>query len=275
LSIGNIKGKTLSRKSKELMSFDNIELEPILKDEITGVVLQPNITDGQNQVVDAQEVKEACQIWNEAFEHLTIQHRDKGGYLLNLEALTNPATFKDCFDSDFEILSSQIIPDGGVLNGKKVNPGSWLLSLKVLNPKIFTLIKEGILNGYSIGALGIRESNHIEQVSNLIVPEVSIVAKPAHKRNFLIIKGLDLEEIRKPYPNEHACRLQEPNFSEYTRGTRESNGRQYSIIFGRNEEGNLEEQAYRYNIDTWQASQARQHCQKHRGRFEPAKTKEK
>ncbi len=265
----------MSGKSEEVMSFEDIELEPILKDEITGVVLQPDIIDGQNQVMSAQEVKEACQIWNEAFEHITIQHRDKSGSLINLEELTNPATFKDCFDSDFSIQSSQIIPNGGVLNGQKVNPGSWLLTLKVKNPAIFELIEEGILNGYSIGALGIRSSNGVEQVSSLVVPEVSLVKSPANHRDWLIIKDENFEEIRKPYINEHACRLREPSdFREdsYKRMSRESGGKEYSIVLARLKgKETLTEQAYRYNIDIWQASEAKQHCQKHKGSFEPAK----
>lgn len=257
------------------MEFDNIELEEIRLDEICGIVLQPGIADGQNQVVNEQEVKEACEIWNEAFEHLTIQHRDQRGSLIDLDNLTNPEVFKDCFDSDFEILSSFITDSESVLNGESIPAGSWLLSLEVLNPKIFSLIREGKLNGYSIGALGIKNQNGTVRISNLIVPEISIVANPAHKRDFLIIKGLDLEEIRKPYPNEHACRLQQPTFSEYTRGTRKSQGKQYSIIFGRNEAGNLEEQAYRYNKDIWNETQARQHCQRHKGlSFEPARKEE-
>lgn len=263
------------RKVEEKMEFDfdNIELEEIRLDEITGIVLQPGIADGQNQVANEQEVAEACTIWNEKFEHLTIQHRDKRGLLIDLDNLTNPEVFQNCFDSDFEILSSFTTDTASqsVLNGESIPAGSWLLTLKVLNPEIFELIEKGILTGYSIGGLGIKNPNGAINISSLLVPEVSLVANPAHKRDWLIIKGSEQEILRKPYPNEHACRLQEPNFSEYTRGTRTSGGKQYSIIFGRNEEGNLEEQAYRYDKTIWQPSQARQHCQRHKGSFEPAK----
>lgn len=266
------KGKELR---KEKMEFDNIELEPIRKDEITGIVLQADIADGQNQVASKQEVAEACEIWNEKFQHLTVQHRDRNGRLIDLEELTNPETFKDCFDSDFEIESSFIVNEASVLNGESIPTGSWLLSLKVLNSEIFELIREGRLNGYSIGAMGIKNQNGAVRISNLLVPEISIVQNPAHKRNFLIIKGEDFEEIRNPYPNEHACRLQSPTYSDYTRGTRISEGKEYSIIFGRNEEGNLEEQAYRYDKNIWTKPQARQHCSKHKGlSFEPAKKEE-
>lgn len=80
------------------------------------------------------------------------------------------------------------------------------------------------------------------------------------------------EEITKPYPNEHACRLANPdNFEKFRRGSREHNGKKYSIIFGKKKgEDSWAEQAYRYNKDTWTASEAGSHCKNHKGSFEAA-----
>lgn len=80
-------------------------------------------------------------------------------------------------------------------------------------------------------------------------------------------------ENLKPYPNEHACRLQDPDkFSEFRRGARSHEGKKYSVIFGKPKEGEgWEEQAYRYDKDTWEASEARSHCKSHEGKFEAAK----
>lgn len=82
----------------------------------------------------------------------------------------------------------------------------------------------------------------------------------------------DLEEVEvKPFPNEHACRLQDPDkFSAFKRGKREHDGKEYSIIFGKNEDGNWEEQSYRYKKDTWDIDDAREHCKSHDGNFEQA-----
>ena len=261
------------------MTFDNIELEEIRKDEITGIVLQPNIADGQNQVINEQEVEEACQIWNQAFEHLTIQHRDKQGSLIDLDNLTNPEVFKNCFDESFEILSSFTTDSQSVLNGESIPGGSWLLSLRVKKPEIFELIREGKLNGFSIGALGIKNRNGTVRISNLIVPEISIVANPANKRDFLIIKGLDLEEIRKPYINEFSCRLQEPGqFQEesFRRMSRESGGKRLDVIVARPKGSTkTKEQAYRYPLDAgWTKASAQAHCSRHQGSFEDIKRKE-
>lgn len=75
-----------------------------------------------------------------------------------------------------------------------------------------------------------------------------------------------------PYPNEHACRLKDPGkYSKFRRGSRTSrNGKPYSVIFGILSPGKSEEQAYRYSKSTWTSSEARSHCSRHGGSFEPA-----
>lgn len=92
------------------------------------------------------------------------------------------------------------------------------------------------------------------------------------------VKGDEGEEfdIKKPYPNEHSCRLREPDeFKDkpWGRTERTSDGKRYSIITGRlKDETTGTEQAYRYDKDTWTEAQARAHCKDHDGiLFEPAK----
>ena len=190
LACSTKKENLLSGKTEEKMTFDfdDIELEKIRKDEITGVVIQPNLPDAHGDVFDSQEVEEACRIWNEKFQHFTISHRDKKSRLIDLEALTNPETFENCFDQDFEILSSFVTDSQSVLNGESIPEKSWVISLKVKSPEIFSLIKEKKLGGFSIGALGIRNENGFTRISNLIVPELSLVQNPANRRKFLEIK---------------------------------------------------------------------------------------
>lgn len=273
------KGKELRKTEKMEFDFDNIELEPILKNEITGIVLSP-LVDGQNQVVDAQEIKEAAAIWNQKFQHLTIQHRDKTGALLDLEELSNPETFKNCFDSDFEILSSYVVDTDSVLNNKSIPGGSWLLSLKVENPEIWELIKEkGLLSGFSIGALGIRSSNGVERISNLIAPEISLVANPANQRDFLIIK--QLETILNPFISEFSCHLpggDPDNFqkSSFRRMSRESGEKTLDIIVARPKGSTkTREQAYRYRLDAgWTKASSQAHCKRHKGTFHDIARKE-
>lgn len=79
--------------------------------------------------------------------------------------------------------------------------------------------------------------------------------------------------VQKPFPNEHACRLADPDkFDDYRRDERESGGKVYSVIYGHNPDTDKwEEQAYRYLKEDWTAPEAKAHCEDHDGMsFEPA-----
>lgn len=82
----------------------------------------------------------------------------------------------------------------------------------------------------------------------------------------------EAEVEMRPYPNEHACRLQDPGkFEKFRRGTRNHEGKEYSVIFGKPKDSDSwEEQAYRYAKETWTAAEARSHCKSHDGTFEAA-----
>lgn len=77
-----------------------------------------------------------------------------------------------------------------------------------------------------------------------------------------------------PYPNEHACRLRNPDdfqAGSFRRTSRESDGKKYDVIMGRLKgEETMTEQAYRYPKDSWTETEACDHCQEHDGTCEPA-----
>jgi len=77
-----------------------------------------------------------------------------------------------------------------------------------------------------------------------------------------------------PYPNEHSCRLVEPDRfrpGSFRRVTRKLDGKSYDIIMGKLiGEDTMTEQAYRYDRKIWTVEQARRHCKDHGGRFEAA-----
>jgi len=86
---------------------------------------------------------------------------------------------------------------------------------------------------------------------------------------------IKLEDVEKPLPQEHSCRLKDPKLFQpdsFRRVKRESDGKEYSVIMGRLKgETTMTEQAYRYNKDIWTVSQAKKHCKDHNGiLFEPA-----
>lgn len=79
-----------------------------------------------------------------------------------------------------------------------------------------------------------------------------------------------------PYPNEHACRLRDPDDfrdESFIRETEQTeDGKPFDVIYGELvEDGATEAQSQRYPVDTWSEDEARDHCQESDGiLFEPA-----
>lgn len=90
------------------------------------------------------------------------------------------------------------------------------------------------------------------------------------------IVWMTLEEVLKPYPNEHACRMNDPK--KYDRFARKNCEQKHGdkcidIIYGV-KAGKAEVQAMRYGKEVWTAPAARSHCGKAGGSFEAASGKE-
>ena len=151
------------------------------------------------------------------------------------------------------------------------------LSLDVRRAReTLALIKDGVITQMSIGYQTIKEKtiDGIRHLQELKLYDVSPVVFAANTE--AVITGVKEMEL-KPYPNEHVCRLRNPDdFQEgsFRRTTRTSDGKKYSIIMGRLEgEDTLTEQAYRYDKEVWDADDAKTHCKDHDGTFEAATEK--
>lgn len=83
------------------------------------------------------------------------------------------------------------------------------------------------------------------------------------------------DEVLKPFPNEHSCRLKEPNYDEYRRKKCEQkhDNKCIDVIYGikKKPKRTSEAQALRYSVDVWTESEAKAHCKSREGKFEPAK----
>jgi len=80
-----------------------------------------------------------------------------------------------------------------------------------------------------------------------------------------------------PYPNEHSCRLENPD--KYDKFNRKNCGQKHDdkcidVIYGV-KEGKSEIQALRYGTDIWTEAAARAHCKEREGTFEPAEKEKK
>jgi len=80
-----------------------------------------------------------------------------------------------------------------------------------------------------------------------------------------------------PYPNEHACRLNNPSRYERLRRkncAEQDDGRCIDVLYGILD-GGSERQALRYGKDEWSEADAREHCRAENGMFEPAQEEDK
>jgi hypothetical protein len=73
-----------------------------------------------------------------------------------------------------------------------------------------------------------------------------------------------------PYPNEHACRIREPDEFQNDSFRRIRQGRLRVIIGRLIGKTKTTIQAFRYPTSDWSESEARDHCRDHGGRFEKA-----
>lgn len=163
---------------------------------------------------------------------------------------------------------------------------------------IYKLYKGGFLRATSVGFIPIEsEPIEVKEGEDFIqtgtkflkqeLLELSGCAVPANPDALAEAKakGLlaDMDRFRllyaddvigKPYPNEHACRLRNPDDFEkdsFKRTKRDHEGKEYSIIMGKLKgETTMTEQAYRYDKTVWTPTEAKSHCSSHDGSFEAA-----
>jgi hypothetical protein len=154
------------------------------------------------------------------------------------------------------------------------------------SPQYLADIKKGRVKSVSIGffwepepSKGEFNGKHYDYVMRSIFIDHVAVGSWTGRCSYPLC-GIGIDGKLKganPYPNEHSCRLREPETLNIVgSGERKHNGKTYRVIYGKPKdkpEAGSVEQAYRYPVETWSESEARKHCQDHDGRFEPA-TKE-
>ena len=156
---------------------------------------------------------------------------------------------------------------------------------------IHRLYQGGFLKAVSVGFIphewedgdGVESPRRTYKKQELLeLSAVSVPSNPealvgARESGIITVKEFKslTEPEEKPYENEHACRLRNPDdfqADSFRRTQREHEGKKYSIIMGRLKgETTMTEQAYRYPKDTWGAGEARSHCKTHDGTFEAAR----
>jgi hypothetical protein len=98
---------------------------------VLGIVLEPEVVDGQNEVVSAAEIRETCHRFMEMYRELGAYHTEANkGRMVILENYIAPV--------DFEI------------DGREVKRGTWLMGIRILDDELWQKVKTGKINGLSI-----------------------------------------------------------------------------------------------------------------------------
>ena len=111
---------------------------PILKAErqlVTGVVLEPETVDAHGDVIGADVIEDAAHKFLAKFNNGT-----KLG--------TQHSIFKG---GQYALCESYIAPIEMALGNRTIKQGSWIMTWKVLDSKLWKKIKDGEITGFSIG----------------------------------------------------------------------------------------------------------------------------
>jgi len=102
---------------------------------VTGVVLQPEVVDGQGDIMSADVIKEAAY-----------------NFLANFNVKTKLGLQHSTFPKGkLALVESYLAPMNFVLGNKTVKQGSWIMTVKVLDAALWKKVKDGKITGFSIG----------------------------------------------------------------------------------------------------------------------------
>lgn len=101
--------------------------------QATFIVMVPNEVDLHGDITSEDEVRKACFNFNKFSRQANLFHISK--------------------TSTFEFAESYIAPVEMEIEGIKIQKGTWIATIQVLDDNLWELIKSGEVNGLSIGAL--------------------------------------------------------------------------------------------------------------------------
>jgi DNA adenine methylase len=122
-------------------SMADVTIEiPILKVDaeerlITGIVLEPDTIDAQNDTVPPHVIKKA------AYKFLSTYNKS-----------TKMGLMHEVFGAiGVELVESYIAPIDFELNGQQITKGSWLMTVHITSDDLWARVKNGEITGFSIG----------------------------------------------------------------------------------------------------------------------------
>lgn len=131
--VTTVKYSSVSKTVKET----SIEAEVIKTEDekqiVVGVVYEPEELDADENWTSKEEIEKAAHFWMMNSQKMGVEHLFKTEGALPVESF--------------------IAPNDMTIGEKSVKEGAWVMSVKVLNDDLWSLVKSGEFTGFSIGAL--------------------------------------------------------------------------------------------------------------------------
>ena len=110
---------------------------------VTGIVYEPMVEDTQGNYMTEEEITKAAYWYAENGKNVDIQHS------------FNPI-------DGASVVESYIAKCDEEINGKSVKKGSWVMTMKIDDPKIFDAIQKGDITGFSMGGKGDYSTDDVD-----------------------------------------------------------------------------------------------------------------
>lgn len=134
---------------------------------VTGVVYEPMEEDAHGNYMTKEEIQKACYWFAKNGNNVDLEH--------------NENKIDSCF-----VVENWVCKSNCVINGQAVKEGSWVMTVEVNDYELFEKIKNGQINGFSMGGVGkyskddtiiektqMSKKSILTQIANLLGIELS------------------------------------------------------------------------------------------------------
>lgn len=150
-TMGNygVEEKSVQKSNKQITKFFfEILKQDLEKRLITGPVLIPENIDLQDDIISADEIEKAGHNYM-----IKLSFAGDPEFLksLGLNAKSHRGFMHVEFNRKIALVESYMAPVDFELNGRMVTKGTWVMTVKVFDDEIWSLVKAGRITGFSIG----------------------------------------------------------------------------------------------------------------------------
>lgn len=192
---GGVKSSTGVSKAPNQIQIKKLDEEQQL---VFGEVYAPNFPDSQGDFMTAETIQNAA--------HNFLMN----GYVANID-LNHTRELSGC-----KVVESFVAREDDSI----FIPGSWVLGVKVFDPEIWGLIKNGELNGFSLDGSAIQVETELEIEIPLSLTGMTDDAE-GHRHTFTVNfdnEGNLLGGVTGPGPDGHVHRIVRGTLTEMTEG---------------------------------------------------------